>query len=77
MFHNSPPGVGPIKFESDQGLRRKKTIKVLVTGATGEVGSEVVKAFLQGGADVRAFTRKPRKPGMSIERGGSRDAAFC
>jgi uncharacterized protein YbjT (DUF2867 family) len=36
---------------------------VLVIGATGEVGSELVKALLQRGADVRAFTRKQRKPG--------------
>jgi uncharacterized protein YbjT (DUF2867 family) len=38
-------------------------MKVLVTGATGRVGSEVVKALLQRGADVRALTRKRPKPG--------------
>jgi uncharacterized protein YbjT (DUF2867 family) len=38
-------------------------MKVLVTGATGTVGSEVVKALLQRGADVRAFTREQPKPG--------------
>jgi len=38
-------------------------MKVLVTGATGTVGSELVKALLQRGADVRAFTRKQPKPG--------------
>ena len=38
-------------------------MKVLVTGATGRVGSEVVKALLQRGADVRALTRKQPKPG--------------
>lgn len=37
-------------------------MKVLVIGATGEVGSELVKALRQRGADVRAFTRKQRKP---------------
>src|SRR6201996_5878241 len=36
---------------------------VLVTGATGTVGGELVKALLQRGADVRAFTRKQPKPG--------------
>jgi uncharacterized protein YbjT (DUF2867 family) len=41
----------------------EKIMKVLVTGATGTVGSEVVKALLQRGADVRAFTRKEPKPG--------------
>jgi uncharacterized protein YbjT (DUF2867 family) len=43
--------------------RREKTMKVLVTGATGRVGSEVVKELLQRGADVRALTRKQPKPG--------------
>jgi len=38
-------------------------MKVLVIGATGTVGSEVVKALLQRGADVRAFTRKQPKAG--------------
>jgi len=38
-------------------------MKVLVTGATGKVGSEVVKALLQRGAGVRALTRKQPKPG--------------
>jgi uncharacterized protein YbjT (DUF2867 family) len=38
-------------------------MKVLVVGATGTVGTEVVKALLQRGADVRAFTRKQQKPG--------------
>lgn len=33
-------------------------MKVLITGATGRVGSEVVKALLQRRADVRALTRK-------------------
>ena len=37
-------------------------MKVLVIGATGTVGSEVVKAILQRRADVRAFTRKQPKP---------------
>ena len=37
-------------------------MKVLVIGATGRVGTEVVKALLQRGADVRALTRKQRKP---------------
>jgi uncharacterized protein YbjT (DUF2867 family) len=38
-------------------------MKVLVVGATGLLGSEVVKALLQRGAEVRAFTRKQPKPG--------------
>lgn len=31
-------------------------MKALVIGATGRVGTEVVKALLQRGADVRALT---------------------
>jgi uncharacterized protein YbjT (DUF2867 family) len=38
-------------------------MKVLVVGATGTVGSEVVKALLQRGAEARAFTRTQPKPG--------------
>jgi uncharacterized protein YbjT (DUF2867 family) len=43
--------------------QRKKTMKVLVTGATGRVGGEVVKALLQRGVDVRASTPRQPKPG--------------
>jgi NAD(P)-dependent dehydrogenase (short-subunit alcohol dehydrogenase family) len=39
-----------IKFE--RRLLRQYTMKVLVTGATGTVGGEVVKALLQRGADA-------------------------
>ena len=38
-------------------------MKVLVTGATGTVGSELVKALLQRGAGVRALTRNQPNPG--------------
>jgi uncharacterized protein YbjT (DUF2867 family) len=52
-----------IEFTSGRRPRRENTMKVLVTGATGTVGSEVVKALLQRGADVRAFARKHPEPG--------------
>ena len=38
-------------------------MKILVTGATGTAGREVVKALLQRGADVRVLTRKQPKSG--------------
>ena len=38
-------------------------MKVLVTGATGTVGSELVNALLQRAAEVRALTRKQPKTG--------------
>lgn len=38
-------------------------MKVFATGSRGRVGSEVVKAPLQRGAEVRALTRKQPKPG--------------
>jgi uncharacterized protein YbjT (DUF2867 family) len=38
-------------------------MRILVTGATGRVGSEVVKELLQRGVEVRALTRKPPEPG--------------
>ena len=34
-------------------------MSVLVTGATGTVGSVVVKQLVAAGLDVRAFTRSP------------------
>ena len=33
--------------------------KILVTGATGKVGSELVRVLADGGADVKAGTRRP------------------
>lgn len=39
-------------------------MKALVVGSTGRVGHEVVKAFLQRGAGVRAFNRKQPKQGF-------------
>jgi uncharacterized protein YbjT (DUF2867 family) len=39
-------------------------MKVLVIGATGKVGSELVKMLLQRGASVRALTRRQPKPGV-------------
>jgi uncharacterized protein YbjT (DUF2867 family) len=39
-------------------------MRVLVIGATGRVGTDVVKALLHRGADVRALTRKQPKPGL-------------
>src|SRR5580704_4739107 len=38
-------------------------MKVLVIGATGTVGSELVKSLLQRGASVRALTRTQPKSG--------------
>lgn len=64
----------PIKFRSGEAPRSEKTMKVLVVGATGLVGSEAVKALLQRGAVVRAFTRKQPKPGRGSKMGTSRSA---
>jgi uncharacterized protein YbjT (DUF2867 family) len=52
-----------VKFGSGRWPRSKNTMKVLVAGATGTVGGEIVKALLQRGARVRALTRKQPKPG--------------
>ena len=53
-----------IKFRSGRWhWRRGRTTKVLVTGATGTVGGEVVKALVRRGADVRALTHNQPKPG--------------
>jgi uncharacterized protein YbjT (DUF2867 family) len=50
------------KFGGRNAPRMEKTMKVLVTGATGEVGVELVNTLLHRGAEVRAFTRKRRRP---------------
>lgn len=39
-------------------------MKILVIGAAGRVGNEVVKALLLRGAGVRALTRKQPRPGV-------------
>jgi uncharacterized protein YbjT (DUF2867 family) len=51
------------KFSSGTESHTEKTMKVFVVGATGRVGTEVVKALLLRGAGVRAFTRKQPTPG--------------
>jgi uncharacterized protein YbjT (DUF2867 family) len=42
-------------------------MKILVTGATGFVGRNVVKQLLQTGVSVRALTRNPATAGLSPE----------
>jgi uncharacterized protein YbjT (DUF2867 family) len=42
-------------------------MKTLVTGATGTVGSEVVKALVARGADVKVLTRKQPQAGTFAE----------
>jgi len=47
--------------------------KILVTGATGNVGGQVVSQLLDAGAAVRAFVRDPdtagRKAGVEVVKG--------
>lgn len=42
-------------------------MKILVTGATGTVGRNVVGQLLEAGAEVRALTRDPAKAGLPPE----------
>jgi uncharacterized protein YbjT (DUF2867 family) len=53
-------------------------MSVLVTGATGTVGSVVVPRLVAAGMDVRAFTRSPEKvtfaPGVTPFKGELLDA---
>src|SRR5688572_8728735 len=39
---------------------------ILVTGATGNVGGEVVKALVAAGEEVRALVRAPDEPGIPV-----------
>src|SRR4051812_9930780 len=41
-------------------IRRRDEMKILVTGATGNVGGELVKILHQRGAEVRALARNPQ-----------------
>lgn len=60
-------------------MNTTKRPRVLVTGATGNVGREVVAELLRSGAGVRAMTRNPataKLPGaVSIGSAGVRDVA--
>ena len=48
-------------------------MSILVTGATGTIGSQVVKLLAERGADVRAFARNPEKAsfpqGVKVAKG--------
>jgi uncharacterized protein YbjT (DUF2867 family) len=44
-----------------QSTGQKERGMILVTGATGNAGSQVVRALLERGRDVRAFVRDPDK----------------
>jgi len=52
-------------------------MSILVTGATGMIGSQVVALLAGNGADVRAFARSPEKaffpPGVTVVKGDLMD----
>ena len=56
---------------------------ILITGATGTVGSEVVKRLSAQGVQARAVTRDPRKaeanqlPNVHFVQGDFEDATQC
>ena len=43
------------------------TGKILITGATGKVGSELIKILVNNGETVRAATRNPFSAGLKIQ----------
>jgi len=49
---------------SDNGFRKERTIAIVVTGATGNVGRPLVIQLQAAGAKVRAITRNPDTAGF-------------
>ncbi|MFD0856043.1 NmrA family NAD(P)-binding protein, partial [Actinomadura adrarensis] len=56
--HRSPEGPAPAALAGGQGRNHEM---IFVAGATGNVGSEVVRALATVGAPVRALLRDPEK----------------
>src|SRR5258708_30931779 len=52
------------EFHSNK-LRRYLMTRVLVTGGTGGLGSEVVNNIIKAGYQVRVISRHKRQPGQS------------
>jgi Nucleoside-diphosphate-sugar epimerases len=52
--------MGPVRNNSGTARLIKVMAKVLVTGATGNVGREATAQLLSAGIGVRAFVRDPR-----------------
>jgi len=70
----SPAGSEPaerLPGESEQTTekRREMMMKVLVTGATGNVGSQVIQELLERGVPVCAFVRDPGKTSAMLGEG--------
>src|SRR5579859_92327 len=80
-FPTSPPHdpAGTQKMEFAQISTRKESKMILVTGATGTVGREVVTQLLAAGQKVRAMTRNPAKAKLDarvdVVRGNFEDPA--
>jgi uncharacterized protein YbjT (DUF2867 family) len=68
---------GSLNWGSQIAQPRRKTMTILVTGATGNVGSNVVEQLLKRGADVRALVRDPSKASfpndVEVVQGDMRD----
>ncbi|MEZ4445091.1 MAG: NAD(P)H-binding protein [Polyangiaceae bacterium] len=43
-------------------------MKILVTGATGKVGSRLVTHLVQRGDEIRALVRDPERAATTLER---------
>src|SRR5829696_5801645 len=61
-------------MESSKALTtRSASMKVLVTGGTGFVGSHTVKAIVDAGHDLRLLVRSPDRLASALEPLGVRD----
>jgi hypothetical protein len=57
-----------INDDNGQPIQKKRTLKLLVIGATGRTGGEIVQQALAKGHSVTAFVRAPEKIVLKSER---------
>ena len=63
---HSPAAVAGVSTSPDGETLDERLVMILVTGATGNVGREVVNLLLEDGQTVRAVTRDPATAALPV-----------